>query len=373
MAPDFVHYTPDLETFDPDLDETMEQVIDWWEKKVHASPKVEGTGRAQRGAHSKPLGVVKAEVDILEDVPAPYAQGIYATPGRHGALIRYSNASGHLGPDAALGPVLGFAMKIFGVDGPTLIDDEPDSGTFDLVMKNNPVFIANSAKHYQYIQEIGDTTGEYLARGKAGFHDLLSDFLTGKGTLERPDWAWDELFAFVRNAQSPVRNPLVNTYWTMGAFRHGDYVAKVRVAPAADSVAQVTHRDLDLDGGAPDVFGPALIEELRVRSFDYDLQIQLSTDLQTMPVNDVTTEWPEKLSPFVTVARVHIPRQDISGAENLERGDALSFNQWRVTAEHRPLGEIMKVRRIYSESAKVRRTLNHQTQAEPVSADSVLS
>ena len=83
-------------------------------------------------------------------------------------------------------------------------------------------------------------------------------------------------------------------------------------------------------------------------------------------------EWPEKLSLFVTVGRVHIPRQDISGTENFEKMDALAFNQWRVTEEHRPLGEIMQVRRIYSASAKVRRTLNHQPHTEPVSADEVL-
>ena len=91
-----------------------------------------------------------------------------------------------------------------------------------------------------------------------------------------------------------------------------------------------------------------------------------------MPVNDVTVEWPEKLSPFVTVGRVQLPRQDISGPENSEKGDALAFNQWRVTAEHRPLGEIMDVRRVYTASAKVRRALNHQPQTEPTSADEVL-
>ena len=83
-------------------------------------------------------------------------------------------------------------------------------------------------------------------------------------------------------------------------------------------------------------------------------------------------EWPEKLSPFVTVGRVHIPRQDISSTANFEKMDALAFNQWRVTEEHRPLGEIMQVRRIYSASARVRRTINHQPQTEPASADEVL-
>jgi hypothetical protein len=368
----FVRYSPEIETIDPDIDEVMARIIEFWEKKGRESPKTEGTGRAVRGAHAKAFGVAGAEVEILHSVPAAYAQGIYAEPGRHDALIRFSSASPHLGPDAQLGAALGFAIKLFGVDGPKLVEDEPDSATFDLVLKNSPIFVANTARHYLFIQEVTTDIPKYLARGKPGFHELLTDFLTGRGTLERPDWAWDELLTFVKAAtQIPIRNPLLTTYWSMGAVRHGDHVAKVRVAPSADSAARAIHRELDV-AGAPDVFGPTLVDELQAGAFDFDLQIQLCTDLDTMPVNEVTVEWPESLSPFVTVARVHLPRQDISGPENFEKGDALAFNQWRVTSDHRPLGEIMNVRRIYSASAKVRRTLNHQPQTEPASADSVL-
>jgi hypothetical protein len=120
------------------------------------------------------------------------------------------------------------------------------------------------------------------------------------------------------------------------------------------------------------VFGPTLVEELQANAFDFDLQVQLCTDLAAMPVNDATVEWPEKLSPYVSVGRVHVPRQDISRPEDVERGDALAFNQWRVTADHRPMGEIMDVRRVYTTSAWVRRTLNNQPQREPTSADEVL-
>jgi hypothetical protein len=372
MASEFVRYAPDIETIDPEIDELLDRIVAFWERKGRESPRTEGTGRAVRGAHAKSFGLVKAEVEILADVPAAYAQGIYAVPGRHGALIRFSSTSGHLGTDALLGPGLGLAIKIFEVDGPKLVDDEPDSRTFDLVLKNNPVFISNTARHYLFIEDIGNNAQDYLARGKTGLHELLADVLTGKGQLKQQDWAWDELFAIIRLAtRTPVRNPLLTTFWTMGAMRHGDHVAKMRIAPAAESAAQATHRDLDL-AGAPEVFHPTLVDELRARAFDFDLQVQLCTDLSAMPVDDLTVEWPEELSPFVTVGRVHLPRQDISGPENFEKGDALAFNQWRVTAEHRPLGEIMQVRRIYSASAKVRRTLNHQPQTEPTSADAVL-
>jgi hypothetical protein len=371
MPRDFVRYTPKIETLDPDLDRLMEQIVAFWEKKVAESPMDEGSGRAVRGAHAKTFGVLRAEVQILGNVPAAYAQGIYAKAGRHDALIRLSSASNHLGPDAALGGVLGCAMKIFGVAGRKLLEDEPDSNTFDLVLKNNPVFVANTAKHYLVLQEIGNNVPHYLARGKAGFHELLTDFVTGKGTFERPDWAWDELFAFVKAAQTPARNPMLTTFWSMAAVRHGDHVAKIRLAPATGNTARVIHREIDLRA-RPDVFYPTVADELQASAFDFDLQVQLCTDLAAMPVNEPTVEWPESLSPFVTVGRVHVPRQDISRPENFEKTDALAFNQWRVTEEHRPLGEIMQVRRIYSTSARVRRTLNHQPQSEPGSADEVL-
>ena len=371
MPLDFVRYAPEIETIDPNLDELLKPIIDFWEKKVRESPVAEGAGRALRGAHAKTFGVVKAEVQMLRNVPPAYAQGIYAKPDRHGALIRFSSASNHLGADATLGGVLGCAMKMFGVAGPKLVDDEPDSDTFDLVLKNNPVFVANTAKHYLVLQEIGNDVPKYLARGKKGFHDLLTDFVTGKGKFEQSDWAWDELFAFVKASQTPVKNPLLSTFFSMAAVRHGDYVAKVRIAPVPENATRVIHRELDIRG-RPEVFYPTLVDELQASDFDFDLQIQLCTDLKLMPVNDATVEWPENLSPFVTVARIHIPRQDISRTEDFEKTDALAFNQWRVTDEHRPLGEIMQVRRIYTASAKLRRAINHQPQTEPKSADDVL-
>ena len=373
MSTSFVRYAPDIEKFDPHFDELLEEVVAFWEKKGRESPASEGTGRAVRGAHAKTFGVVEATVEFLDGLPAEYAQGIYGKPGQHGALIRFSSTSGHLGPDAHLGNGIGFAMKMFGIDGHKLMDEEPDATTFDLVLKNTPVFIANTARHYLFIEEIANDAPTYLARGMLGLHQLLSDFLTGKGTLQQPDWAWDELLAFLRALANPARHPLLSTYWSMGAMRHGEYIAKIRVAPSPHTAEQVLRPAIDLSTGS-DVFHTALASELDKQSYDFDLQVQLCTDLTAMPVNELTVEWPEKMSPFVTVGRVHIPRQEVSGVDgdNFDRADALAFNQWRVTAEHAPLGEIMHVRKIYTASAKVRRALNHQPQAEPASPEAAL-
>ena len=199
---------------------------------------------------------------------------------------------------------------------------------------------------------------------------MLTDVLTGKGTLQQPDWAWDELLAFLRAFAIPPRHPLLSTFWSMGAMRHGDYIAKIRLEPASHNPEGVKQPGIDLASRA-DVFHTALASELERQSFDFDLQAQLCTDLKAMPVNELTVQWPETLSPFVTIGKIHIPRQHVPDSDS-EDADALAFNQWRVTAEHAPLGEIMHVRKIYTASARVRRELNHQVQAEPASPEVIL-
>ncbi|MET8248231.1 hypothetical protein ABZV31_29810 [Streptomyces sp. NPDC005202] len=124
---------------------------------------------------------------------------------------------------------------------------------------------------------------------------------------------------------------------------------------------------------ASEVYRPALVAELRARPYTFDLQVQLCADLERMPVEDLTVEWPEKLSPYVTVAKLRFAQQDISGEDNLRRMDGLSFTPWRVTEAHRPLGSMMRARKeVYRASSVLRHQLNHQERREPRSADDVL-
>ena len=112
MSSDFVRYRPEIEIFDPKLSKYMTRIIDFWDtrsvnrrqgKAAGGPPSVAPTRRqsASSGQKSRSWAMRRR----------PYAQGIYAKPGRHHPLIRFSSASNHLGPDAALGPVLGFAWE----------------------------------------------------------------------------------------------------------------------------------------------------------------------------------------------------------------------------------------------------------------------
>ena len=120
-------------------------------------------------------------MEILDGLPSEYAQGIYATPGTHDALIRFSNGSPHAGADAQLGAATGLALKIFDIPGPTLLEDEPDTGTFDYATINAPIFFCNTVEHYLFIQELFLNAPAYFSQGRPGAHRFLCRVRDRKG------------------------------------------------------------------------------------------------------------------------------------------------------------------------------------------------
>src|SRR5438477_6210691 len=152
MTQQFVKYSSDVERSDPSFEFSLRTVIETTRRYIAGSVGVEPIGTALRDAHAKGYGLARGEVEILDRIPPAYAQGIYRKPGRHEALLRFSNGSAHTGPDVRLGNAIGVGLKILGIDGPTLLDDEPESGTFDYAMINHPTFFANTVEHYVYLQ-----------------------------------------------------------------------------------------------------------------------------------------------------------------------------------------------------------------------------
>ena len=125
-----VKYTPAVELADPDFEKNLQTVVTATKQFIENLVKSEGLNRAVRDAHTKGYGLVKPEVEILGGLAPECAQGIYALPGRHEALIRFSDGSPHAGADARLGNAVGMGLKIFGIEGQTLLEDEPNSHNF---------------------------------------------------------------------------------------------------------------------------------------------------------------------------------------------------------------------------------------------------
>lgn len=105
----------------------------------------------------------------------------------------------------------------------------------------------------------------------------------------------------------------------------------------------------------------------------WELRVQLCTDLAAMPIEDASVPWPEDKSPFITVAHIRAPRQvGWSETRSVAIDDGLSFNPWHSVASHRPLGSIMRVRKVvYDVMSKIRGRQNKVTITEPTALPNV--
>jgi hypothetical protein len=341
-------------------------IVNSVEQTVRASHEKEKQGRAVRFAHAKSYGIVRASVEIASGLAQEYAQGIYAIPAMCEAVIRFSNGLGHLGPDAMLGPLFGTGLKFFNVPGHSILENEAGVSNFDYAMINAPAFFANTAKDYVVLERLFDALPGALMDPRTA-KTWLHDFLTRGGTLPPDEWLWDEFFVVMSFGKAPWRNPLLSSYWTMGAVRHGEYVAKLRITPEPSAAALVRIRDLDPLTN-PEAVRDSLVPEIGEHDYAFELQAQLCVDPVRMPIENTSIEWSEKLSPFTKIATIHIPKQDISSPANLDIADRLSISPWRTRHDHIPMGQIMTVRReVYRRSAAVRRQINQQPQKEPSS------
>jgi hypothetical protein len=153
-----------------------------------------------------------------------------------------------------------------------------------------------------------------------------------------------------------VTNPLNSRYWSMTASKLGPKQMKFSASPCEGGKFIVVSNSFDL-------LRDNLEAHLAAETACFDFKVQLRTNPESMPIEDPTVEWEESESPFVTVARISIPRQKVIQDEACE---VLSFTPWHSLAEHRPLGGISRARKaVYQEISKLRHELNGQPRQEP--------
>jgi hypothetical protein len=144
------------------------------------------------------------------------------------------------------------------------------------------------------------------------------------------------------------------------------------MVPVSGSLERLIGRPLDL-AGKPDGLREAVTAFFRTRGGVWELRVQLCTDPRRMPIEDASVPWPEDLSPYVAVARVTVPPQEAwSEARSRAIDDGLSFSPWHGVAAHRPIGSIMRARKVvYEESARFRARYNRVQIREPHSLGDV--
>lgn len=301
-------------------------------------------GHYERGGNTKTHGVVRARFVVAEDIPPGLRHGIFATARDYPAWVRFAGPGPDSPPDIEDVGVLSIGVKVMGVPGPKLMDDERFTQDFGGI--STPTFTTPDVRENAKLQAaIRRGTPLYYFIGPRDPH-LLDAIMQGL-------WA---------RTQS---SPLETAYWSCVPYLLGEgqamrYAFRPLGAYRRSRVPRLPRRPPD------DYLRQAMSATLAERDAAFEMCVQLRTDPHRMPIEDASIRWPERLSPPIRVATLLIPRQRFDSPAQLAFAHRLSINPWHCLPEHRPLGNQNRGRRrIYLELSRLRQAMNATPHVEP--------
>jgi hypothetical protein len=349
-------YTPAVERIEPeeqavfaDLDQTLSKIRE---------KTFEDSGHARRSVHAKAHGVLRARLSVLSGLPETLAQGLFAQPGTYDVLMRFSTNPGDVLDDKVSVP-RGLALKVFGVPGERLPGSEADV-TQNFVFADSPAFSAPTAKKFlANLKPLAATTDVAEGAKKA----LSATLRVAERVVEAFGGQSSTLISM---GGHPMTHVLGASFYSGAALRYGRYIAKFAVVPVSADLAALAEQKVDLDG-RPDGLREELVAFAQGHRMEWELRVQLCTDLERMPVEDAAVPWPEEESPYVAVARISAePQAGWNEAIRKVSEDGMFFSPWRGLAAHQPLGNVMRSRRTaYEQSARFRAERNSTPVVEP--------
>jgi hypothetical protein len=312
----------------------------------------EGKRPARRDAHAFDNGCVSAVFRVDANLKPHLRHGIFVPGREYPAWIRFSN--GNVEPRSRWWPdARGMAIKLMGVEGQKLLDDEKHPQ--DFILLSHPVFFVDDLERYK-------ATLEAFLEGGV-FAQYVRSPLRLKGR--------EILLALIVNFRW-LGNPLFQQYWSMTPYRLGaggpgttavKYTAKPRLARKPSLYSRLT-------AYLAWEFSPKkeMHDALAGTDMWFDFYVQRHVDDRT-PIEDSKVEWREKVSPPEHVAKIVIPSQPVMSPDRDWFCENLSFSPWHGLPAHKPLGLVNRVRRqVYLEISRHRHMRNHVASSEPTEA-----
>jgi hypothetical protein len=270
FSPDLAQPTPEEAEINGKIDHQMGKI----RQKTY-----EDSGHAIRSVHAKSHGILQAELQIDAELPEVLAQGIFAQPGRHDVLMRFSTIPGDILPDSVSTP-RGVAIKIFNVEGERLPGSEASTNQ-DFILVNSPTFQAPDAKAFlSSLKPIVATTDRV-----EGLKKVVSAAARGIETVvEAVGGESARLKAMGGQLETHI---LGDSFFSQLPVRFGDYVAKISVAPLSDNLRALTDQSLNVNG-VPDGIREAVVDFFGNETAVWEIRAQLCTNLNDMPLEPPT-------------------------------------------------------------------------------------
>ena len=352
-----IPYSVADEAIPDDEAETTQGLIDTM-RSISETTLKDG-GHAIRSVHAKAHGILEAEVEVLDGLPASLAQGLFAKPGRYRAIMRFSTVPGDILDDSVSTP-RGLALKIIGVEGVRLPGSEGDT-TQDFVMTDGKAFGVPTPKAFLANLKLLAPTTDKIEGVKKVQSALLQQVQKAIiATTGEPNSTVAQLGGV------PETHILGSSFFTGVALLWGEYVAKAGVFPVSPGLVALTDKPLQVNG-VPNALRESMIDFFGTEGGEWELRAQLRSDAHEMPIENAAKKWPEDSSPYVTVARITAkPQTAWSEARSEAVDDHMMFSPWHGLAAHRPLGGVMRVRKAaYEAGRKFRAENNGKTVTEP--------
>ena len=356
LEPHYIAYAEDVEQVESDERETIDKIVDLMTREEGITR--EKYDRSVRVSHAKAYGLLVGTLEVLDGLTKTFQQGLFAEPKVHPVLVRLAQVPGELVDDRKVSTPRGMSIKVFDVDGP-MIPAHTGETTHDFVLDTGRAFIMSGAKSFLQAFKPNATIATRLSDTTKGAVSTMSRATNAALHAIGMDSATLDFYGH------PFLHPVGEEYYTQAPFRYGSYIAQLRVKPDLSALKYVVDRQIE----PPDENGlrTIVVEFFRTQPAKYDVQVQLCTDLDKMPVEDASKEWPEDESPFVTVARLTLPSQDAYSSARANYVEAnLSFAPHHSLAAHRPLGSLNRARlAVYPVMAERRRRNNGVSVTEP--------
>lgn len=310
-----------------------------------------------RSVHAKSHALLTGELTIMPGLPPELAQGLFTNAGRYPVVMRFSTTPGDILPDSVSTP-RGLAIKIIGVSGERLPGSENDV-TQDVVMVNGPAFQTSNAKAFLGNLKLLAATTDKAEVLKVAASAVL------QGTEKVVEALGGKSGALRGLGGEPPNHPLGETYYTAVPLRYGDFMAKMSLVPVSEDLTELKGHRIAMKSKT--AIREAMVDHFSIYGGEWELRIQLCTDLETMPIEDAAKIWPEDETPYVTVARLTVePQTAWSQERSAAIDDGMSFSPWHGLAAHRPLGSIMRLRKTaYEASAGFRAKRSGRAIVEP--------
>lgn len=343
---------PDEERVAREIDETMAKIRE---------TTFENGGHAIRSVHAKSHGLLEAEITVFDRLPAPLAQGIFAEARRYPVVMRFSTNPGDILPDSVSTP-RGLAIKVLDVEGERL-PGLSEKRSQDFVMVNGPTFNAADGEAFlKNLKMLAATTDRV-----EGLKKVVSATLRGiEAVVEAVGGESPTLKALGGQPQTHI---LGDTFFTQLPMRYGGFIAKLSVAPASQNLLALKDRPIE-DTESENFIREAVRAIVATQEAEWEIRVQLCTDLKDMPIEPANVEWDEKESPYLPVGTIRAKPQE---AWNTDRAaavdDGMGFSPWHGIVDHWPLGSLMRMRqRAYENSQAFRSERNRCPVHEPASS-----